>query len=220
MPSKKPRTSQDAGSKAVARQRQKPRTATAPAKSARGTVYQLKITLNDIRPPIWRRVQTKDCTLGRLHDIIQVVMGWEDYHLHEFEIGPQRYGAPEQWQDDFWGDEPEMANERKVKLSQLVEQGVKKIRYQYDMGDSWWHTITVEKTLPAEAGVTYPRCLAGERAGPPEDCGGPWGYGDFVAAIQDPKHEQHEELLEWIGGEFDPEAFDLEAVNEELQGLR
>jgi hypothetical protein len=217
MPSKKPRTSQAAVPRAGTRQRPKPRIARAPAKSARGTVYQLKITLNDIRPPIWRRVQTKDCTLGRLHDIIQAVMGWDDYHLHEFEIGSQRYGAPEQWQDDFWGDEPEMGNERKVKLGQLVEQGVKKIRYQYDMGDSWWHTITVEKTLPAEAGITYPRCIAGERACPPEDCGGPWGYGDFVEAIQNPKHERHDELLEWIGDDFDPEAFDLEAANEELQ---
>ena len=219
MPSKKPRSSQAAVSGAVTRQRPKPRSATAPSKSASGTVYQLKITLNDIRPPIWRRVQTKDCTLGRLHDIIQAVMGWDDYHLHEFEIGPQRYGAPEQWQDDFWGDEAEMGNERKVKLGHLVEQGVKKIRYQYDMGDSWWHTITVEKTLPAEAGITYPRCIAGERACPPEDCGGPWGYGNFVEAIQNPKHEQHEELLEWVGGDFDPEAFDLEATNEELQAL-
>ena len=219
MPSKKPKTSQAAPSRAMTRQRAKPRTAKAPAKSATGTVYQLKITLNDIRPPIWRRVQTKDCTLGCLHDIIQAVMGWDDYHLHEFEIGPQRYGAPEQWEDDIWGDEPEMGNERKVKLGQLVEQGVKKIRYQYDMGDSWWHTITVEKTLAAEAGIRYPRCIAGARACPPEDCGGPWGYGDFVEAIQNPKHERHEEQLEWIGGDFDPEAFDLEAANEELQEL-
>jgi Plasmid pRiA4b ORF-3-like protein len=220
MPSKKPKTSQAALSRTVTGQRAKPRTATAPAKSARGTVYQLKITLNDIRPPIWRRVQTKDCTLGRLHDIIQAVMGWEDYHLHEFEIGQQRYGALEQWQDDFWGADPDVANERKVKLSQLVEQGVKKFRYQYDMGDSWWHTITVEKTVPVEAGVKYPRCIAGERACPPEDCGGPWGYGDFVDAIQNPKHERHEELLEWLGGEFDPEAFDPEAANKELQEMR
>jgi hypothetical protein len=219
MPSKKPKTSRAALSRAVTQQRAKPRTATAPAKSARGAVYQLKITLNDIRPPIWRRIQTKDCTLGRLHDILQAVMGWEDYHLHEFEIGEERYGALEQWQDNFWGADPDVGDERKVKLSQLVEQGVKKIRYQYDMGDSWWHSITLEKTVPAEAGVKYPRCIAGARACPPEDCGGPWGYGDFVDAIQNPEHERHEELLEWLGGEFDPEAFDPETVNEELQAV-
>jgi len=150
-----------------------------------------------------------------LHDIIQDVMGWEDYHLHEFEVGEERYGLPEQWEGGW--DDNDVASSRKVKLSQLAEQGVKKFRYQYDMGDSWWHTITIEKTLPAEAGVSYPRCVAGERAGPPEDCGGPWGYADFVDAIQNPRHERHEELLGWIGGKFDPEAFDLEAVNQELQ---
>lgn len=84
------------------------------------------------------------------------------------------------------------------------------------MGDSWRHTIVIEKSVPAEAGVKYPRCIAGERACPPEDCGGPWGYPEFVDAIQNRKHKQHRELLEWVGGEFDPEEFDLEAVNEEL----
>jgi hypothetical protein len=187
----------------------------APGKPARGSVYELKITLDDIRPLIWRRVQTKNTTLAKLHDIIQVVLGWEDYHLHEFEIGDQRFGLPEQWEDDFW--ESKVSNERKVKLSQLVEQGVKKFRYQYDMGDSWWHSIHIEKTVPPETGVKYPRCIGGERAGPPEDCGGPWGYGDFVDAVQNPKHKRHDELREWVGDDFDPEAFDLEAVNEELQ---
>jgi hypothetical protein len=217
MPSKKPKTSQAPGSRAMTRQRTKPKTVTAPAKSTRGAVYQLKIALDHIRPPIWRRIQTKDCTLGRLHDLIQTVMDWENYHLHEFEIGQQRFGAPQEGQDDWWGDEPEMGNEDVVNLSQLVEQGVKKIRYVYDFGDTWQHTITVEKAVPVEAAVKYPRCVAGERAGPPEDCGGPWGYEDFVAAIQNPKHERHEELREWIGDEFDPEAFDLDAVNEQLQ---
>jgi hypothetical protein len=186
------------------------------AKRATSTVYQLKITLNDIRPPVWRRVQTRDCTLAQLHDIIQIVMGWEDYHLHEFEVGEERYGLLEQWESGL--HEPEVRNSRKLKLSQLVEQGVKKFRYQYDMGDSWWHAIQVEKRLPAEPGDKYPCCIGGKRACPPEDCGGPRGYADLVEAIQDPNHERHEELLEWIGGEFDPEAFALEAVNEQLKG--
>lgn len=185
------------------------------AKSTPGTIYQLKITLNDIQPPVWRRVQTRDCTLGQLHDIIQIVMGWDDYHLHEFEIGEERYGLPEQWESGL--HEPEVRNSRKIKLSQLVEQGVKKFHYQYDMGDSWWHTIQIEKTLLAEPGVKYPRCIDGKRACPPEDCGGPWGYYGFLEAIQNPKHKQHEELLEWMGGEFNPEEFDLEAVNKELK---
>jgi len=178
-------------------------------------VYQLKITLRDIKPPVWRRVQVKDCTLARLHDLIQTCMGWADDHLHEFDIGHARYGDPRQWQDGF-GGKLEVGNEGKVKLSQLVAQGVKKFTYVYDMGDNWEHVIQIEKLLPAEAGAHYPRCLAGKRACPPEDCGGPWGYDDFLQAIQNPKHERHEELLEWVRGEFDPEAFDGEALNAEL----
>jgi hypothetical protein len=183
---------------------------------AGGQVYQLKITLRHIRPPVWRRVRVKDCTLAEVHDIIQICMGWDDYHLHEFDIGGERYGDPRQWQDGF-GGEMEVGNEGKVKLSQITAHGDKKFGYVYDMGDTWEHTIQVEKVLDAEAGVRYPRCVAGKRACPPEDCGGPWGYGDFLEALQNPKYERHEELLEWVGGEFDPEAFDVEAVNEELR---
>ena len=111
----------------------------------------------------------------------------------------------------------ETEDERKVKLSQVVARGHKKFSYVYDFGDNWDHTILVEKVLPAEAGVRYPRCTAGKRACPPEDCGGAWGYVDFLDAIKNPKHEQHAGMLEWIGGEFDPEAFDIEAVNEGLR---
>ncbi len=178
-------------------------------------VYQLKVALKHIKPPIWRRVQVKDCTLASLHDLIQDVMGWEDYHLHVFEIGGEQYGDPLQWQDDFGGD-PEVGNEGKVKVRQLAARGVKAFGYVYDMGDNWEHTIQIEKVLEAEAGVRYPRCIAGKRACPPEDCGGPWGYGDFLEAIQNPAHPRHKELLEWVGDEFDPEAFDIDAVNEEL----
>jgi len=190
-----------------------------PAKAATGTVFQLKITLADIRPPIWRRVQTKDCTLAQLHDIIQVSMGWHESHLHLFQIGEDHYGDLGQWPKNYL-DDLETLNERKLKLSQIAGQGVKKFTYEYDMGDGWRHTILIEKTVPAEAGVKYPRCIGGARACPPEDCGGPWGYGDFVNAIQNPKHKQHRELLEWVGGEFDPAEFDLEGVNEALQEVR
>jgi hypothetical protein len=185
-------------------------------KQAPRVIYQLKITLQHVKPPIWRRVEVKDCTLGALHDIIQIVMGWQDYHLHEFEFRGNRVGDPAQWDYGF-GDELEHINENRVKLSQLVSLGVKTLRYTYDMGDSWEHQIQIEKVRDPEKGVRYPRCVKGNRACPPEDCGGPWGYGDFLNAIQNPKHERHEELLEWIGGEFDPEAFDADKVNEELR---
>jgi Plasmid pRiA4b ORF-3-like protein len=179
-------------------------------------VYQLKIALKNINPPIWRQVQVTDCTLGKLHGVIQICMGWKHYHLHEFTIDGARYGNPSQWQDDF-GDEPEIGNERKVKLSQLAGKEVKTFTYVYDIGDNWEHIIEVEKVLVPETGVRYPRCIAGERACPPEDCGGKWGYGNFLDAIKNPEHEEHKELMEWIGGKFDPEAFDIEAVNKKLR---
>jgi hypothetical protein len=179
-------------------------------------VYPVKMTLNRIRPPIWRRVQVEDCTLGKLHDIIQTSMGWYNCHLHEFEIGMERYGDTRQWQDGFGGG-ADVGDERKMKLSQLIAAGVKKFRYVYDMGDSWEHTIQLEKARAREPGVRYPRCIAGERACPPEDCGGPWTYVGFVDAVQDPANDRHEEFLEWLGGEFDPEKFDIEAVNKKLR---
>ncbi len=136
------------------------RPAGAPVKAGAGVVYPLKITLDGVQPPIWRRVQVKDCTLAALRDVIQISMGWHDCHLHIFEIGDEQYGAPDQWEADPWG-EHDVGNEGKVKLSQLVGRGVKKFRYEYDMGDGWRHTIQVYKTLPVEAGVHYPRCVEG-----------------------------------------------------------
>jgi Plasmid pRiA4b ORF-3-like protein len=194
---------------------QKPAVLKAPSKSSKSnsTAYQLKITLADIKPPVWRRVEVKDCTLTILHEIIQIVMGWDGYHLWAFEIGGEQYG------EDPTG-EMEMTSARKVKLSQIVQAGVKKFHYVYDFGDHWEHVIQVEKVLEADPQVKYPRCAKGSRACPPEDCGGAWGYGDFLNAIQNPGHESHEEMLEWVGGEFDPEAFDIEAVNKELASVR
>jgi hypothetical protein len=182
---------------------------------ATATVYQLKITLADIKPPVWRRVEVKDCALTMLHEIIQVCMGWYGEHLWAFEINGEEYGDDPEGEMDM-----DMASARKVKLSRLVQAGVKKFRYVYDFGDNWEHVIEIEKVLEADPKAKYPRCTKGSRACPPEDCGGPWGYAELLEAIRNPKHEQHEDMLEWIGGEFDPEAFDLEAVNEELAGLR
>jgi len=211
MPTKKSHAQKNGLSRAVVSRRQLRKTLAAP-----GVAFQLKISLNDIRPPIWRRVLTKDCTLAKLHDIIQASMGWFNSHLHLFEIREDRYGDLFQWPKDYL-DVLETLNEEKLKLSQIVAQGIKKFGYEYDMGDSWRHTVVIEKTVPVEAGVKYPRCISGERACPPEDCGGPWGYPEFVEAIQKPRHKRHRELLEWVGGGFDPDKFDLEAVNEELK---
>lgn len=174
-------------------------------------IFQLKVTLRGSKPPIWRRVQVEETArLGDLHAIIQCVMGWTDSHLHQFIIKGEYYGVPTA------GDFEEVKDEDKFNLGGTVGKAKGKFVYEYDFGDSWEHEILVEKILPREAGVTYPRCLDGKRACPPEDCGGIWGYHDMLAAVADPKHPEHEELIEWLDGEFDPKAFDLEEVNKQL----
>jgi hypothetical protein len=180
-----------------------------------GSVYQLKVSLKEISPTIWRRFQvTDDITLLKLHRILQVLMGWEDYHLHVFEIGGVDYSMP--YPDEVDLDEMDMISEKRVKLSQLHLAEKSRFLYEYDLGDSWIHEILVEKILPQDPEVKYPICIAGERLAPPEDCGGVWGYEEFVEAICDPDHPEHEEYLDWVGGNFDPEKFDLEAINREL----
>jgi hypothetical protein len=141
-------------------------------------------------------------------------MGWTDSHLHQFIVDGVDYGVP----DPEW-PELEMQSERRVKLGQIVRAVKDHFVYEYDFGDSWEHVIVVEKVLPAEPGVRYPVCLAGKRACPPEDVGGVWGYAEFVEAIRQPRHPEHRTMLTWVGGSFDPEAFDLQAVNQALKHL-
>lgn len=179
------------------------------------SVYQFKVTLRDSKPPIWRRIQVRsDTTLYKLHQTLQVVMGWSDYHLHQFVIHGAYYGTPDP-EFDY-----EVKNEKRVKLNQVISGEKEKFVYEYDFGDSWKHVILLEKILPLDQEVAYPICLAGKRACPPENCGGIWGYYDFLEAIQDPKHPEHDEMLEWVGGSFDPEEFDLDAINEEVKTYR
>lgn len=175
-------------------------------------VYQLKISLKGIKPPIWRRIQViSTITLQELHRIIQETMGWDDYHLHEFWIDGIQYGQAE-GNSSF-----SLRDENKFHLAQVAKREKFKFRYIYDFGDSWDHEIVVEKILSPEPEVIYPVCLKGKRACPPEDCGGIWGYGDFLEAIQDSSHQEHEDLLEWVGDDFDPEAFDIDEINKRLR---
>jgi len=184
------------------------------AKKPRGGIYQIKATLNGSKPPIWRRLQVPgDITLNKLHRIIQVAMGWSDYHLHQFIIDEEYYGEPH---PDYGS---EMKDEKKVKLFHVASQG-DKFAYEYDFGDSWWHVILVEKILRPEPGIDYPRLLKGKRACPPEDVGGVWGYEEFLEAIRDPCHREHREMLEWVGGEFDPEELDKGEINQALRKIR
>ncbi len=180
-------------------------------------IYQLKITLKHIRPQIWRRAQVHgDITLAKLHRVIQVVMGWYDSHLHQFIVGETYYGVPSL--DEF--SELELKNERKARLDQILLKPKQKMVYEYDFGDSWQHEILLEQVLPPDPRTRYPVCLGGARACPPEDCGGVGGYEEFLEAIRDPEHEEHDEYLEWIGGEFDPEAFNLDDINRGLKSVR
>ena len=181
------------------------------------SIYQLKITLRYIRPPVWRRVQVPtDIMLAKLHRIIQVAMGWYDSHLHQFIVGETYYGVPSI--DEF--SELELKDERRARLNQVLSKPKKKIIYEYDFGDGWEHEILLEKILQPDPAVRYPRCVDGARACPPEDCGGTGGYENFLVAIRDPDHEEHDEYLEWIGGEFDPEEFDLEELDTALRHIR
>jgi Plasmid pRiA4b ORF-3-like protein len=171
-------------------------------------VYQFEITLLESRPPIWRRIQVKDCTLDKLHEHIQTAMGWTNSHLHHFRIDDTLYGDPLLMQENF--KEMEYEDSTSTKLSDILPKSGKRFRYEYeyDFGDGWRHEVVFEGCVRAEQGRRYPVSLEGARACPPEDCGGPWGYVDFLEAMSDPGDERHEELRDWIGGRFDPEAFD------------
>jgi prevent-host-death family protein len=181
-------------------------------------VYQFKITLNGIRPPIWRRIQVpSNYTFWDLHIAIQDAMGWFDCHLHEFYVNKpssddqERIGIPLEVDMEF--DEEAIRNAGwKHQISHYLSLQNPKAIYVYDFGDGWEHTITLEKVLPREKGKIYPLCLKGKRACPPEDCGGVWGYKNLLEVIADPDHEEYDARMEWLGEDFDPEAFDVSLV--------
>ncbi len=183
-------------------------------KAQSDSVYQLKVTLLESDPPIWRRLQVPaNVTLGELHYILQATMGWTNSHLHQFRVNDTDYSDP-----GFGLEETE--NEDKVTLAQIAPRAGAAFLYQYDFGDDWMHEVTVEKVLPRKEGERHPVCLGGEHACPPEDCGGIGGYDEFLQAIRDPHHEEHQDLLEWIGGSFDSEAFDPDQANRQLKDIR
>ena len=181
------------------------------------TVYQIKIFLTELEPTVWRRICVDDCSLELLHWYIQVVMGWESDHLYVFMIGGTEFV-------DFSAgfDAYERRDVCTTRLSDVIPNQNRRPRffYEYDFGDSWIHQLIVEERLTAVREVTYPICLEGERACPPEDCGGAWGYANFLETVRNPGHDEHEEILEWVGEEFDPEKFDVTAANRELRSIR
>lgn len=180
-------------------------------------LYQFKITLLDIAPSIWRRIQIKDCSVDKLHECIQTAMGWTNSHLHRFEILGIVHGDPELLcgnPDSFVG-----TNSLDTMVSDIVApSGVRfHFSYEYDFGDRWRHEVLFEGCLPARQGLRYPLCLEGERACPPEDVGGVSGYEEFLEVIADPSHPEHDEWMNWAGGDFDPTRFDPKAATKDMQ---
>lgn len=179
---------------------------------------QFKVTLKYICPPIWRRLVLPDnFTLGQLHDVIHVAMGWQNCHMHAFRFGDVHYTSQQASKMGEMG----MENEETVFLGRVITRAKQKFIYEYDFGDSWEHEVVVEKMLPIDPQAQYPICLAGARACPPEDCGSFPGYCDILEALKAPKKtEEQKELLEWLEDGYDPERFDLETVNRRLAGKR
>jgi hypothetical protein len=184
--------------------------ATTPTKS----VHRVKVTLAGSKPPIWRRLEVpSDVTLYRLHGIIQAAFAWENYHLWVFETAAGPYGPDEDRELGY-------RNPSSRKLADVAPRADDRMVYVYDYGDYWDHEIRVEEVVSAEPDVRYPRVLTGRRAGPPEDCGGLGGYAHLCEIIADPDHDEHRFRLDWLGldsaAEFDPAAFDLDAVTKRV----
>ncbi len=181
-------------------------------------IARLKIVLDGLEPPIVREVAAPTgVSLDDLHLVIQAAMGWENYHLYQFQVGRTvTYGIP----DPDW-PEHEIVSSKSTKLTDLLAQlGRKKsFTYHYDFGDDWMHTITVKGLEEPESGAAYPRLLSARGACPPEDCGGPWGYADLVEAIDDPDHEMHDDMVEWYGEEIDIEFVDEDRIRDDLAKL-
>jgi yecA family protein len=181
-----------------------------PAVAGPGTVHRLKIRLLDVKPSVWRRLEiASDTQLPEVSRALLTVMGWSDSHLHAFHANGKSYAAPE---SGLMGDD---LDERRVTIAQLVPQPKDHFLFEYDFGDGWEHRVTVEAIAATDPDVIYPRCLAGARACPPENCGGPLGYIELMRQLRDPSDDEHEAMLEWVGP-IDPDAFSVNAVNDDL----
>jgi hypothetical protein len=177
-------------------------------------VFALRVTLEDVNPLVWRRVLVPGSVrLHKLHRMFQAAMGWQDSHLHSFDIGNARYGMQ---LDDFPDDE---LDEGAVTSLRAIGE-VRLFTYDYDFGDSWTHEVVVESLSRSPLGLKFGVCVDGENACPPEDCGGPPGYADLLAVLADPTHDEHAHMRRWVGGPFDPTEFDLASANARLQTVR
>lgn len=176
---------------------------------------QLKVTLCHTRPPVWRRLEVRgSMTLGRLHDVLQIALGWTDSHMHQFVADGVVYGVP----DPDW-DMP-VKSEARVRLDRVLREPKDAIVYEYDFGDGWEHLVVLEQLLPLDrARHRHPRVTGGRRACPPEDCGGIPGFYEMLEILGDPTHPEHEAMVVWTGGDYDADRFDMEETNLFLSGL-
>jgi hypothetical protein len=196
--------------------KRKSATTWAPAKpKPTKTIYQFRVNLLEIKPTIWRRFQIKDCFLGDLHWHIQGAFGWTNSHLHDFDIGSDRYGIPSEIDDPNY---PECKDSLTTLLSDILPKDGKRFvfKYTYDMGDNWEHEVLFEGVVKPSRKIKYPICLEGERACPPEDCGGEMGYEHLLEVLADPKHEEYLDLRQWAG-DFDPDRFDAKATTWQMR---
>ena len=207
------RASRLAGTVETANKSRVTRPARIPRPKDPGHVLELKVTLREVVPPVWRRVRVRSTTtLGKFHDLLQVVMGWTNSHLHEFEAGGATYGERD---PEF----SERKSDRVALLGDVLRQAGDRLVYEYDFGDGWEHDVVLENVLPPDPGRgKYPCVLAGARACPPEDCGGAGGYEDLLRVLGDPSDPEHEHTVRWVNGSFDPEEFDAAALNRAFHG--
>ena len=172
---------------------------------------QFRMTLRNIEPAIWRRIRiAPELTLSQLHHVIQILFGWSESHLWQFEIALKTYAD---YDDEF--DELDLVPAKTTRLADLPAT-LKRFAYNYDFGDDWWVEIAIEPSAEALPDGAHVACIEGARSGPPDDVGGPWAYPEFLHAVCDPGHREHLRMLEWVGGAWDPEAFATETINREL----
>jgi len=178
-------------------------------------IVRLKITLADTEPPIWRRVEVPaEMTLKDLHSVIQAAMGWDNAHLYQFHVGRETIAGPGMGGEGF--GMPRATGAGRVRLVDLAARGIKRLAYEYDMGDSWEHRLQMEKLLPADPAASYPRFIDGAMHCPPEDVGGIPGFYEFLDAVADPKHPDHEDRRDWYGRTFQPTDLDAEPIRKAL----
>lgn len=179
-------------------------------------IARIRISLAGIEPEIWRRIEVPvNLHLKGLHDVIQAVFGWQDYHLFEFAIGEKLYGIPER----AHGYGRKLMHARSVRLATLIDKGIDRFTYTYDFGDDWNHSVVIEAVGEADPALWYPRFVEGARRAPPEDVGGPPGFERFLEAVANRRHPEHRRLITWYGGPFHPDEIDLLSLRSRLAAI-